>query len=158
MTIPIDKETILFFVIIIAWSNNHIASFNKFDNVSHAMTALKLVKKCAACSEFLFCLFSRFRHSCGCPEFTSRVSGIIMKTFSWSPSKLRFPFKNQPSDGKHQIYICRLTHSLDLPLTDLHQFQTRFVIGWENNRDGDITMPLSLKTIGSAGCRDYYSN
>ena len=26
-----------------------------------------------------------------------------------------------------------------------------FVIGWENNMDGDITMPLSLKTIGSAG-------
>ena len=31
---------------------------------------------------------------------------------------------------------------------------TRFVIGWENNGDGDITMPLSLKTIGSAGYRD----
>ena len=25
---------------------------------------------------------------------------------------------------------------------------------WENNRDGDITMPLSLKTIGSAGYKD----
>ena len=37
---------------------------------------------------------------------------------------------------------------------DLHLFQTRFVIGWENNRDGDITMPLSLKTIGSAGYKD----
>ena len=69
----IDEETILFFVIIIAWSNNHIASFNKFDNVSHAMTALKLVKKCAARSEFLFCLFSRFRHSCSCPECASRL-------------------------------------------------------------------------------------
>ena len=31
---------------------------------------------------------------------------------------------------------------------------TRFVIGPENNRDGDITMLLSLKTIGSAGNRD----
>ena len=29
-----------------------------------------------------------------------------------------------------------------------------FVIGWENNRDGDVTMPISLKTIGSAGYRD----
>ena len=37
---------------------------------------------------------------------------------------------------------------------NLHLFQTRFVIGWENNRDGDVTMPLSLKTIGSAGYRD----
>ena len=25
------------------------------------------------------------------------------------------------------------------------------MIGWENNRDGDITMPLSPKTIGGAG-------
>ena len=33
---------------------------------------------------------------------------------------------------------------------DLHLFLKHFVIGWENNRDGDITMPLSLKTIGSA--------
>ena len=61
-------------------------------------------------------------------------------------------------ENTHKIYICRLTYSLDLPLIDLHQFQTRFVIGWENIRDGDITMPLSLKTIGSAGYRDYYSN
>ena len=30
---------------------------------------------------------------------------------------------------------------------DMHRLQTRFVIGWENNRDGDITMPLSLKRI-----------
>ena len=46
-----------------------------------------------------------------------------------------------------------------LPLkgADLHLFQTRFVIGWENNRDGDITMPLSLKTIGSAGYRDQWN-
>ena len=42
--------------------------------------------------------------------------------------------------------------------TDLHLFQTRFMIGWERDgdikRDGDITIPLSLKTIGSAGYRD----
>ena len=37
---------------------------------------------------------------------------------------------------------------------DLHLFQTRFVTGWENNRDDDITIPLSLKAIGSAGYRD----
>lgn len=95
------ENLINFFVIIIAFSNNHIAFFNKFDNVSHAMTATKLAKKCAARLEFLLCLFSRFCHSRSCPEPTSHVSGIIMKTFSWSPSKLWFPFKNQPSDGKH---------------------------------------------------------
>ena len=38
--------------------------------------------------------------------------------------------------------------------TDLHLLQRRFVIGWESNRYGDITMPLSLKTIGSAGYRN----
>ena len=32
---------------------------------------------------------------------------------------------------------------------ELHLFQTR-----NPNRDGDITMPLSLETIGSAGYRD----
>ena len=26
--------------------------------------------------------------------------------------------------------------------TDLHLFQTRFVIGWENNRDGDNNAPI----------------
>ena len=30
-------------------------------------------------------------------------------------------------------------------------FQTRFVIGLENNKDGEIIIPISLKTIGSAG-------
>ena len=38
---------------------------------------------------------------------------------------------------------------------DLHLFQTRFVTGWENNRDDDITIPLSLKAIGSAGYREH---
>ena len=42
---------------------------------------------------------------------------------------------------------------LDQSGADLHLFQTRFVIDWENNRDGDKTMPLSLKTTGSAGYR-----
>ena len=37
---------------------------------------------------------------------------------------------------------------------NLHRLQTRFMNGWEKNRDGDIAMPLSLKTIGSAGYRD----
>ena len=41
--------------------------------------------------------------------------------------------------------------------TDLHLLQRRFVIGWESNRYGDITMPLSLKTIGSAGYRDQWN-
>ena len=40
---------------------------------------------------------------------------------------------------------------------DQHLFQTRFLIGWENNRDGDITMPLYLKKIGSAGYKDQWN-
>ena len=34
-------------------------------------------------------------------------------------------------------------------MADQHLFQTRFMIGWENNRDDDI-ISLSLKAIGSA--------
>ena len=37
---------------------------------------------------------------------------------------------------------------------DLHISQTRFVIGWENKSNGDMTMPLSMKTIDSAGYKD----
>ena len=33
----------------------------------------------------------------------------------------------------------------------VYAVQTRFATGWENNRDGDITMPLSLKILGIAG-------
>ena len=57
------------------------------------------------------------------------------------------PFYNNP--GIFLNRICCYPDSCGLgPPTG-----TRFVIGWEkNNRDGDITMPLSLKTIGdSAG-------
>ena len=35
-------------------------------------------------------------------------------------------------------------------MADKHLFQARVVIGWENNRDDDITMLLSMKAIGSA--------
>ena len=34
---------------------------------------------------------------------------------------------------------------------DLQVFQTRWL---KNNKDGDISIPLSLKTIGNAGYRD----
>ena len=34
-----------------------------------------------------------------------------------------------------------------LLLGDLHLFERLFVIGLENNKDCDITMPLSLKTM-----------
>ena len=46
-------------------------------------------------------------------------------------------------------------HCSLLDRADVHVFQTRFVIGWKNNKDGDIiSMPLSLKTIGNAGYRN----
>ena len=50
------------------------------------------------------------------------------------------------------IRVFKLPH-FESDGADLHLFQTRFVIGRKNNRDGHITMPLSLKTIGSAGYR-----
>ena len=37
---------------------------------------------------------------------------------------------------------------------DLHPFERLFVTGCENNRDCDITMPLSLKTMEEQIKRD----
>ena len=47
------------------------------------------------------------------------------------------------------VFLNRLFRQAD-SRADQHLFQTRFMIGLENNRDDDITMPLSLKAIGSA--------
>ena len=44
------------------------------------------------------------------------------------------------------IIILRFWSFVALLLGDLHLFARLFVIGWENNKDCDITMPLSLKT------------
>ena len=59
----------------------------------------------------------------------------------------RFMLEREVDVGRGRFIL-----GADLPL-----FQTRFVIGWENNRDVDITMPLSLKTIGSAGYKDQWN-
>ena len=45
------------------------------------------------------------------------------------------------------IIILRFWGFVALLLGDLHLFARLFVIGWENNKDCDITMPLSLKTM-----------
>ena len=45
------------------------------------------------------------------------------------------------------IIILRFWSFVALLLGDLHLFARLFVIGWENNKDCDITMPLSLKTM-----------
>ena len=45
------------------------------------------------------------------------------------------------------IIILRFWGFVALLLSDLHLFARLFVIGWENNKDCDITMPLSLKTM-----------
>ena len=59
------------------------------------------------------------------------------------------------SPAKSKVFSRRKSHLATAVIgADLYPFQARFVIGWENNGDGDITMPLSLKTIGSAGYRD----
>ena len=71
-----------------------------------------------------------------CGDFPSSISTCNLKTLF---SLLFFP--------------CSFSNSRKMG-ADLHLFQAKLVIGWENNRNGDITMPLSLKTIGSAGYRD----
>ena len=50
--------------------DNGIAIYITFDDISHAMMAEKPAKKFAACSEFLFCLFSHFHGYCGCTELS----------------------------------------------------------------------------------------
>ena len=52
--------------------------------------------------------------------------------------------------AKSKVFYRRKSHLAG----HLHLFQRRSVIGWKSNRGGDITMPLSLKTKGSAGYRD----
>ena len=65
-------------------------------------------------------------------------------------------YKHQEVHFRHfKSNNCPMWGHLDFG-TDLHLFQTTFVICWENNRDGDITMPLSLKTIGNAGYSDQW--
>ena len=46
-----------------------------------------------------------------------------------------------------EIIILRFWGVVALLLGDVHLFERLFVIGWENNRDCDIIMPLSLKTM-----------
>ena len=65
--------------------------------------------------------------------------------------------KNNFLNGSGKIEYCRgfcLKGSFDIsccyprkPGGDLHLFEKLFEIGWENNRDCDITIPLSLKTM-----------
>ena len=47
---------------------DRVAIIIKFDSINRVMMAKKSAKKCAARLEFLFCLFSRFLHDCGCAE------------------------------------------------------------------------------------------
>ena len=67
----------------------------KFDNVSRAMTAKISAKKCVARSEFLFCLFSRFRRICGYAELASGVTRPRKTILDMR----RFRLKNQRFDG-----------------------------------------------------------
>ena len=46
-----------------------------------------------------------------------------------------------------EIIILRFWGVVALLLGDVHLFERLFVIGWENNRDCDIIMLLSLKTM-----------
>ena len=59
--IPIDEATIL----------DRVAIIIKFSRWQR-----NLQKKCVARSEFLFCLFCRFRHDCGCAELASNFTTL----------------------------------------------------------------------------------
>ena len=55
---------------------DRVAIIIKFDSINRVMMAKKSAKKCAARSEFLFCLFSRFLHDCGCAELASNFTTL----------------------------------------------------------------------------------
>ena len=74
--------------------------FNKFDNVSCTMMAKKPVKKCAACSEFLFCLF----YSCA-----ELASSITMWENFWYAT---ICVQNRQFDEKHAAkWTSAVTHA-----------------------------------------------
>ena len=58
-----------------------------------------------------------------------------------------FLCRPEPVFVKPQFSIHPLSYQSLLHSKYLHLFERLFVIGWENNRDCDITMPLSLKTM-----------
>ena len=72
--------------------------------------------------------------------------------------KLHLRWSCSESRGVKEKTLSSTMLSLDQSGADLHLFQTRFVIGWENNKNGYKTMPLSLKTIGSAGYRRIFAD
>ena len=74
-----------------------------------------------------------------------------MERSSGSATKHQQQSKGSEDDKEFEIpYLESITQD---NLT-LGPIPNKAVIGWENNMDGDITMPISLKTIGSAGYRD----
>ena len=97
------------------------------------------------------CFMSHFCHSCcrcccrcyklkPLSDFLIIGLWILTLVFHWKHCNPSFLFMGESS------------------MLHVHCIQTRFVIGWKNNKNGDISMPLSLKTIGNAGYRDQWNN
>ena len=110
-------------------------------------------KTCAKVNDVITYVISANQH------FASIFLMQIFK-FKWCSCKLFFLFPSCRQSAPESLLAgCKI---LCLPQVifraDLHLFQTSFVIHWEDNRNGDITMPLSLKTIGGAGYRDQWNN
>ena len=86
---------------------DRVAIIIKFDSINRVMMAKKSAKKCAARLEFLFCLFSRFLHDCGCAELASNFTTLSNpwyatiwpeKSTTWWKTRhesdvLRYPYK-----------------------------------------------------------------
>ena len=90
-----------------SYTLDRVAIIIKFDSINRVMMAKKSAKKCAARLEFLFCLFSRFLHDCGCAELASNFTTLSNpwyatiwpeKSTTWWKTRhesdvLRYPYK-----------------------------------------------------------------
>ena len=121
-------------------------------NQHEAETSANLNKHCKTCAkgnDVITYVISANQHF---------ASIFLMQIFSSSDVVASSPFFSHPclqSAPGSLLAGCKI---LCLPQVifraDLHLFQTSFVIRQEDNRDGDITMPLFPETIGSAGYSD----
>ena len=57
-----------------------------------------------------------------------------------------------------RLFFSLAIRQTELSIVSQGSILTRFVIGWENNRDGDLTMPLGPNEIrGLDACRSIAS-
>ena len=138
---------------------DRVAIIIKFDSINRVMMAKKSAKKCAARSEFLFCLFSRFLHDCGCAELASNFTTLRNpwyatiwpeKSTTWWKTRhesdvLRYPYKGS-------MYVStRLSEKS--PFCQLFKEKRQMSHKCPKGRASlKLTLPLRMVSTGSQPC------